>query len=76
MEEPQTCQFNLKLFPSIRRLTEFGKYGIGTIRKDGAGMTGKLGHIPGIRYCPLPPYVFGNSLFHGEPKLIACQSNR
>ena len=72
MEEPQTCQFNLKLFKSIRRFTEFSKYGIGTIRKDGTGMTGKLCHIPSIFYCPLSPCAFRNNLFHRGTKWINC----
>ena len=68
MEEMQTCQFNLKLFKPIRHFTEFGKYRIGTIRKNGTGMTGKLCHIPNIFDGPLAPCVFRNNLFHRGTK--------
>ena len=74
-EEPQSCQFNLKLFQSIRHFTEFSKYRIGTIRKNGAGMTGKLCHIPNVFYCPRPPGVLRNNLFHRRQKWIHCESN-
>ncbi len=64
-EKPQSGQFNLELFKAIRRFTEFSKYRIGAIRKDGRVVTGELCHVPGMSCRPAPPGALGNQLFHG-----------